>query len=201
MIIIFALLFLIFTYFIAAIPFGLVLSKFVAKKDIREHGSKNIGATNVTRVLGKKLGFLTLILDALKGAAMVILARFLFVNLQYLHLFLVLVSLTAVLAHIYPIYIDFKGGKGVATAIATLFALDPTVGLMVICFWIICFLLFHISSLASLFGIFSSVVLSWCYGAPASQIILCLILSGIIGYRHKENIVRLVNGEEKKMKL
>jgi glycerol-3-phosphate acyltransferase PlsY len=201
MIIVFALLFLVLTYFIAAIPFGLVLSKYVAKKDIRQHGSKNIGATNVTRVLGKKLGFLTLVLDALKGAAMVILARFCFVNLEYLHFYLVLVSLTAVLAHIYPIYIDFKGGKGVATAIATLFALDPTVGLLVICFWIISFLLFHISSLASLIAIFSSVILSWCYGAPVSQIIFCLALLGIIGYRHQENIIRLLNGEEKKMKL
>ncbi len=152
--------FLVLTYVIAAIPFGLVLAKIFAKKDIRQFGSKNIGATNVARVLGKKLGFFTLILDGLKGALMVIIARFTFFDAENLHLLLVLVAAVAVLAHVYPIYLNFKGGKGVATAIAVLFALDPSVGFLSVCFWIMSFCLFRISSVASIIAVFSSIVLS-----------------------------------------
>ena len=90
-------LFLFLTYAIAAIPFGLVLAKTFAKKDIRQFGSKNIGATNVARVVGKKLGFVTLILDGLKGAVMVIIARFSFYDSENLHLILVVVAAVAVL--------------------------------------------------------------------------------------------------------
>lgn len=192
-------LFLVLTYFIAAIPFGLVLAKTFAKKDIRQFGSKNIGATNVTRVVGKKLGFLTLILDGLKGAIMVIIARFSFYDIDHLHILLVLVAAVSVLAHIYPIYLNFKGGKGVATAIAVLFALDSAVGFLVTCFWIMAFCLFRISAVASLVGIFSSIILSTAYGAPPAQIVFCWFLFILILIRHKENIIRLLTGEEKKL--
>ena len=193
-------LFLVLTYLISSIPFGLVLAKVFAKTDIRELGSKNIGATNVTRILGKKLGFFTLILDGLKGALMVIIARFSFYDFNDLHLFLVLVAAFAVLGHIYPIYLNFKGGKGVATAIAVLFALDPSIGFLMICFWILSFSLFKISSVSSLIAIFSSIIISWSYESPISQIIFCWFLFFLILIRHKENIVRLLTGEEKKLK-
>ncbi len=199
MIILYQFLFLVITYAIAAIPFGLVLAKVFANKDIREHGSKNIGATNVTRVLGKKLGFATLILDGFKGAIMVIIARFSFYDVQNLHLFLVLVSAFAVVGHIYPIYLNFKGGKGVATAIATMFALDSTVGFLMVCFWILSFCLFRISSISSLLAIFSATILSSAYEAPTSQIIFCWFIFLLILYRHKENLGRLIVGEEKKI--
>lgn len=192
-------LFLILTYAIAAIPFGLVLAKTFAKKDIRQYGSKNIGATNVARILGKKLGFFTLILDGLKGAVMVIIARFSFYDSENLHLILVLVAAVAVLAHVYPIYLKFKGGKGVATAIAVLFALDPSVGLLATCFWIMSFCLFRISSVSSIIAVFSSIILSANFEAPQSQINFCWFLAVLILVRHKENIVRLLTGEEKKL--
>jgi len=192
-------LFLLLTYAIAAIPFGLILSKFFAKKDIRELGSKNIGATNVARVVGKKLGFLTLILDGFKGAIMVIIARFSFYDLENLHLFLVLIGGVAVIAHIYPVYLNFKGGKGVATAIATFLALDPAVGFLMVCFWIMSFCLSRTSSVSSIIAIFSSIILSVQYGAPGSQIALCWFLFILITIRHKENIIRLLLGEEKKI--
>ena len=118
MIFILQLLFLAVTYFICAIPFGLVITRAFLKQDIRDSGSGNIGATNVTRIGGKKLGALTLVLDGAKGALMVIFGRFLFNDVTHLHLFLVLISMVAVLAHIYPVYLNFKGGKGVATALA-----------------------------------------------------------------------------------
>jgi len=197
--IIYQLLFLGLTYAIAAIPFGLVLAKIFAKKDIREFGSKNIGATNVARVIGKKLGFATLILDGLKGAIMVIIARFTFHDIQNLHLLLVLVAAVAVLGHVYPIYLNFKGGKGVATAIAVLSALDLSLGFLVICFWILSFCLFRISSISSIIAIFSSIIISTSLGAQGSQIAFCWFLSFLILVRHKENIVRLITGEEKKL--
>lgn len=189
-------LFLVLTYLISAVPFGLVIAKVFAKKDIREHGSKNIGATNVTRVVGKKLGFITLLLDGAKGAVMVIIARFNFVAIDNLHLFLVFVSLVAVCGHIYPIYLNFKGGKGVATTISVLLALDFKIGFLVIVFWIMSFCIFRISSVSSLIAIASSIILSYNYGAPIEQIMLCCCLFVIIAARHKENIVRLLCGEE-----
>ncbi len=189
--------FLVITYAISAIPFGLVIAKLCAQVDIRQVGSKNIGATNVTRILGKKLGFITLILDGLKGAVMVIIARFTFAEISNLHLFLAIVSAVAVVAHIYPIYLKFKGGKGVATAIATLFALDFGTGFLVMCSWILSFCLFRISSISSILAVFSSIVISYKFDASASQIILCWFLAILILARHKENIIRLLTGEEK----
>ena len=197
--IIYQILFLVLTYFIAAIPFGFLIAKKFAKKDIRQLGSKNIGATNVARTVGKKLGLLTLLLDGLKGAAMVVIARFNFHEFDNLHLFLVSVSFIAVAAHIFPIYLKFQGGKGVATAIAVLFALDSVVGLLVVCFWILSFCLFRISSVSSLIAIFSSIIISSNYGAPMSQIIFCTALFILILFRHKENLLRLAIGEEKKI--
>lgn len=199
MIFLYQLLFLILTYFVSAIPFGLILTKYFVKKDVRESGSGNIGATNVTRVAGKKIGALTLLFDGLKGMLMVIFARFIFVSASHLHLYLALVSLVAVVGHIYPIYLNYKGGKGVATAIAVLLALDTPVGFLAIIFWIMGFLMFRISSVSSLIAIFSSIILSYHYEAPISQMVLCVILFILITVRHKENIMRLILGEENKM--
>jgi glycerol-3-phosphate acyltransferase PlsY len=194
----FQIIFLVLTYFIAAIPFGLVLTKVFANKDIREFGSKNIGATNVTRIAGKKLGLATLFFDGFKGALMLTLARYLFSHSSYLHLYLILVGITAVLAHVYPIYLDFKGGKGVATAAAVLFALDPLVGFLTILSWVGVFAFSRLSSLSSLVASFCAIPLSYLLEAPASQIFFCVFLFGLITYRHKENISRLIAGEEKK---
>lgn len=199
MIFILQILFLAATYFICAIPFGLVITQVFLKKDVRNSGSGNIGATNVTRVGGKKLGALTLLLDGAKGALMVIIGRFLFEDSSHLHLFLVLVSIVAVLAHIYPIYLQFKGGKGVATALAVLLTLDPIVGFISIVVWIVVFLIFRISALSSLGSVFSSIVVSIYFGAPFSEIFLCVFLFALITIRHKENIQRLLSGQEKKM--
>jgi glycerol-3-phosphate acyltransferase PlsY len=195
---IFQVLFLVVTYAVAAIPFGLVLAKIFAKKDIRQHGSKNIGATNVARVLGKKLGLVTLILDGLKGAVMVIIARVVFSDLENLQIFLVVVAAIAVVAHVYPIYLNFKGGKGVATAIAVLVAIDPLIGVLAICVWLTLFYIFRTSSISSLSAVFSSIILSAALGAEASQIYFCCFLTLLITIRHKENIARLISGEEKK---
>jgi len=198
MIFLYQFLFLVLTYLIAAIPFGLVLTKIFAKKDVREFGSGNIGATNVVRVAGKKIGLLTLILDGLKGAIMVVIARFTFADASGLHIFLVLVGTVAVTAHIYPVYLNFKGGKGVATTLAVLLALDLNIGLSVIGIWALTFAIFRTSSISSIAAIFSSIILSICYGTSISQILFCIFLFALILYRHKENLERLIAGKEKK---
>jgi len=192
-------LFLISTYLVGAIPFGLLLTKIFLHKDVRESGSGNIGATNVARVAGKKLGAITLLLDGAKGALMVILARFLFQSASHLHLFLVAVAIISVVGHIYPVYLKFKGGKGVATALAVLIALDASVGYMCVILWIMVFLITRVSAIASLAAISSSIISSIYYEAPFSQIFLCVVLSILIAIRHKENIQRLLQGKENKM--
>lgn len=199
MILIGQIVFLIITYFFAAIPFGLLISKFFAKTDIRQHGSGNIGATNVARIVGKKLGLLTLILDGFKGALMVIAARFIFQSASFLHLYLVIIAMVAVLAHIFPIYLSFKGGKGVATSLAVLIALDFPIGFLAICFWIMTYAAFRISSISSLVAVFSSAIASLAFETPVSQIIFCWLLFCLILYRHKENLLRISRGEEKKL--
>jgi glycerol-3-phosphate acyltransferase PlsY len=193
-------LFLVFSYLISSIPFGFVLAKKYAKIDIRKHGSKNIGATNVMRLVGKKLALFTLILDGFKGAFMIIVARFVFYDVNNLHLFLVIIGAVCVLGHIYSIYLNFSGGKGVATAIAVILALDFAVGMLAICFWILAFSAFRISSVSSLIAVFSTIILSSAYGAPSSQILFCLGLFILIFIRHRENILRLMTGEENKFK-
>lgn len=198
MIFLYQLFFLILTYLIAAIPFGLVLTKIFVKKDVREFGSGNIGATNVVRVAGKKIGLLTLILDGFKGAIMVVIARFTFADASGLHIFLVLVGMVAVIAHVYPIYLNFKGGKGVATTLAVLLAIDLNIGLSVIGIWALTFAISRTSSISSIAAIFSSIILSICYGTSISQILFCIFLFALILYRHKENLERLIAGKEKK---
>lgn len=193
-------LFLILAYFIAAIPFGLIITKLFAGIDIRQGGSKNIGATNVVRLAGKKLGLATLLLDGAKGWLMVIIASFLFQETSFLYLYLSLVALTCVLAHVYPIYLNFKGGKGVATAIAVLLALDLNMGTVAIIMWLLTFLISRISSVSSLMAIFSAIIYSIIYFESYVQVAFSIILFALIAYRHKENILRLKNGEEKKAK-
>lgn len=193
------LLYLIITYLIASIPFGLLFGKIFAKVDIRDFGSKNIGATNATRILGKKIGVATLIFDSGKGMILVIIGRFSFVDSSNLHLFLVIVSFVSIVAHIYPIYLKFKGGKGIATTIGTILALDFSVGLLAICFWILTFMAYKVSALASLVAIFSTTIFSTAYDAPLSQIILCWVVFILVFIRHRENIMRILTGEEKKM--
>lgn len=191
-------LFLILTYLTASIPFGYVLTKKFSGKDVRTSGSGNIGATNVVRVAGKKLGLITLVLDGLKGMVMIILARFLFDFSPHLHLFLVLVGAVAVVGHVYPIYLKFKGGKGVATTIAVIVALDPIAGSIMIFCWIGLFLIFRISAISSLSSITAAMAFSIIFDAPPSQAYLCVFLFIIIAIRHKENIARLLKGKENK---
>ncbi len=194
--------FLIVTYLIASIPFGLILTKLYLKQDVRDHGSGNIGATNVTRVGGKKLGAITFLLDAMKGAIMVLLA----INYysgpdsggENFDLFLALVAFIAVCGHIFPIYLKFKGGKGVATSIAVMLSIDFLVGSLVILVWFLVFFASRISAIASLTAIFSMIPLNYFLAFDRIYVYLSIALFALVLIRHKENISRMVAKKENK---
>lgn len=194
-------LFWIVTYLIGSIPFGLVLAKIFGQTDIRNHGSKNIGATNVTRVLGKKLGLATLILDALKGATMVVIAQISFGNYsaEILERIMAITALIAVIGHIFPIYLKFKGGKGVATTIAVILAINPILGAICIFTWIATFFATRISAVSSLTATISIAIISFFSKSDISQPLVLTFLAILILIRHKENLIRLKNGQEHKI--
>ena len=196
----------VFSYFCGSIPFGLILTKFFCGKDIRSIGSKNIGATNVLRTGNKYLAFTTLILDILKGYFVVIIAQ------QY---FLELIQLSALLVflgHLFPIWLKFKGGKGVATFIGILFALSYSLTLLFILTWITVALIFKYSSLSSIFASITVFVISFikenvikAFDPNISNVsdikLLLFIFLILIIYTHKNNIFNLINRTELKIKL
>lgn len=184
------------SYLICSIPFGLVIGKIIKNIDIRKEGSCNIGATNIARLIGKKWGALTFILDGMKGGIMVLIAQK-FVLSYYHHYFLALTVLFCVLGHIFPIYLKFKGGKGVATTMICLLFYSKIIGISALIIWVITFILTRTSSLASLTSIFFATAIALTYTNQASAILM-LILCALIFVRHKDNIVNLINGKENK---
>lgn len=195
-------------YLFGSIPFGLVLCAMFGYGDIRTIGSHSIGATNVLRTGSKGLALLTLILDTSKGALCVL-------AVQYVHpynplhdsapesLFIaeyVMVGLFAILGHCFPVWLKFKGGKGVATTAGTLLAAVPYTGLAASAIWLSMAFLFKISSLAALTAALAvPIVTYFVYGsAPA---IICALISLLVFIRHKDNIKRLIKGEESKINL
>lgn len=181
---------LISSYFMGSIPFGLVLTKVAGLQDIRKIGSGNIGATNVLRTGNKLIALLTLLLDAGKAACMVWIA-----HLGQLDHLAPLAGAIAVLGHNFPVWLKFKGGKGVASSMAVLLALQPVLGLSVIGIWLAVFLVTRISSLAALLAWFSAPITSFLF-YDIKLTYLSLFLFILIAVRHKENILRLVKGKE-----
>ena len=196
----------VFSYFCGSIPFGLILTKAFTGKDIRSIGSRNIGATNVLRTGNKYLAFSTLILDILKGYFAVIITQ------QY---FLELIQLSALLVflgHLFPIWLKFKGGKGVATFLGILFALSYSLTLLFILTWITVALIFKYSSLSSIFASITVFVISFikenvikAFDPNISNVsdikLLLFIFLILIIYTHKNNISNLINRTEHKIKL
>jgi glycerol-3-phosphate acyltransferase PlsY len=184
--------YLLFSYLIGAISFGIVVSHFFSLPDPRTTGSKNPGATNVLRT-GKKLAaLLTLLGDALKGAITVGLA-------QYFELSSWMVGLIAIatlIGHVFPIYYGFKGGKGVATAAGILFMFSWVTGLIVLAIWLIVFLIWRYSSLAAIIAGSLSPVIGFFYGIDFYELIASSMIAFILILRHIENIKRLINGTE-----
>lgn len=189
-------LFFLASYLVCSIPFGLVIGKIIKNIDIRNEGSGNIGATNVARLIGKKWGALTFILDGMKGGIMVLIAQK-FELSYYHHYFLAFTVLFCVLGHIFPIYLKFKGGKGVATTMICLLFYSKIIGISALIIWVITFILTRTSSLASLVSIFFATAIALTYTNQASAILM-LILCALIFIRHKDNIINLINGKENK---
>jgi len=181
-------------YLMGSIPFGFILTKIFLKKDIREIGSGNIGATNALRTGNKLIGYATLFFDIMKAVIPVIYIRYNFPE------FLYIASLCTFLGHLFPIWLRFKGGKGVATYIGILFAMNIYLGLVFILFWLITFTLFKFSSLSSLVASIS-IPLYLLFLSKFDQVIFFTIMFVLIFFTHRENIKRLKNKEETKTKI
>ena len=184
----------ILSYLMGSIPFGFLLTKLFLKKDIREIGSGNIGATNVLRTGNKTIGYATLILDIVKAITPIIYVKFYFPE------FLYITSLCTFLGHVFPIWLKFKGGKGVATYVGILFAINIYFGLVFITTWLITFALSKFSSLSSLTASFS-VPIYLLILTQFDQVIFFTIMFVLIFFTHRENIKRLKNKEETKTKI
>lgn len=189
---IFQLFAVILAYLIGSIPFGFVLMKLIKKQNIQEVGSGNIGATNVTRVAGKTLGRITFILDGLKGLLAVILCFKLFAIESLLLKNLIVIA--AVCGHVFPIWLKFKGGKGVATLMITSIYTSPTMFVMMVISWYGFYKLFYIVSLASIVAMIS--VFAYQISFHDDFLISSVILAGLVMYKHKDNIKRLLAGTE-----
>jgi len=181
------------SYLLGSIPFGLLLTKFFLNKDIRNIGSGNIGATNVLRSGSRLLGYTTLILDILKAIVPVIYIKYNHADLIYIS------SLSIFLGHVFPIWLKFKGGKGVATYVGILFSINLIYGLFFGITWILIFLISKYSSLASLAGSLSIPIYLLIFNE--NQILFFVIMFVLIFYTHRENIKRLKNKEESKSKI
>ncbi|MDC3157621.1 glycerol-3-phosphate 1-O-acyltransferase PlsY [Candidatus Pelagibacter sp.] len=181
------------SYLFGSIPFGYLLSKILLKKDIRNIGSGNIGATNVLRTGNKSLGYLTLILDIAKAVVPVIYIKFNYPDLVYIS------ALCAFLGHLFPIWLKFKGGKGVATFVGILISINIYYAIVFAIVWTLTFLISRYSSLSSLFASISIPI--YLLIINQSNLIFFIIMFVLIFYTHRENIKRLINKEETKSKI
>ena len=187
---------IILSYLIGAVPFGLFFGKMLSNIDVRSVGSGNIGATNVLRAAGKKAAVLTLLADCLKGVLPVLAVKFIFQD----DTITCLSGAAAVLGHNYPIYLAFKGGKGVATSFGVILAVTPLIGLACLTVWLILALIWHYSSLSALIAFALFPVLTFiAYNGSRPIGLLSLFVFGMIYYRHRENIRRLIAGTEPKI--
>ena len=183
----------VYSYLLGSIPFGLVLTKIFLKKDIREIGSGNIGTTNVLRTGKKSLAVTTLMLDLLKGYFSIIITFTYFENLISYS------ALICFIGHIFPVWLKFKGGKGVATYLGVILALSYKFFLIFGITWLVLSFLFRYASLSSIIS--SLIVFVYSFFFINNFSLILFIFFVIIIYTHRENIVRLKNSEESKIKL
>ena len=185
---------IIFSYLMGSIPFGYLLTKFFLNKDIREVGSGNIGATNALRTGNKIVGYSTLGLDILKGIVPVILIKFNYPEFIYV------ASLSVFIGHVFPLWLKFKGGKGVATYVGILFCINIIYGLVFIATWLSLYIISKYSSLSSLVASLS-IPLYLILFLDSKNIFFFLIIFVLIFFTHRENVKRLINKEESKTKI
>ena len=184
----------IISYLMGSIPFGFILTKIFLKKDIREIGSGNIGATNALRTGNKLIGYSTLLLDVIKAILPVLYVKINHPELIYIS------SLCAFLGHVFPIWLKFKGGKGVATYVGILFTINILLGFIFCVSWLLIFLISKYSSLSSLIGSLTIPVYIF-FNDQMTNALFFGIMFVLIFYTHRENIKRLKNKEESKTKI
>tara|TARA_B100000519_G_C14222572_1_gene428308 strand:+ start:181 stop:780 length:600 start_codon:yes stop_codon:yes gene_type:complete len=182
------------SYAFGSIPFGYLITKFFLKKDIRKIGSGNIGATNVLRTGNRIIGYSTLLLDVFKAILPLIIIKI------YMNEYLFIASLSVFLGHVFPIWLKFKGGKGVATYVGILCCINLYLGIGFGFFWIITLIIFKYSSLSSLVASLSIPFIDY-FILKNELISFYIIMFVLIFYTHRENIKRLVNKEESKTKI
>ena len=180
-------------YLLGSVPFGLVITRALGLGDLRQIGSGNIGATNVLRTGNKPAALATLLLDSGKGAIAVLIARALLGEHAAQ-----IAGGAAFLGHVFPIWLGFKGGKGVATFLGTLLALAWPLGLAACATWLVTAVISRISSLSALVAAAASVPLTYALGRP-DLMLLCALLAALVFYRHKANIARIADGSEPKI--
>ena len=181
------------SYLMGSIPFGFILTKIFLKKDIRDIGSGNIGATNALRTGNKFLGYGTLLLDILKAIIPVI-----YTKLNYPD-YIFITSMFVFIGHVFPLWLKFKGGKGVAPYVGILFSINLIYGIVFVSIWIITFLISKYSSLASLIASFTIPIYLLFFNNE--NLIFFSIMFVLIFYTHRENVKRLKNKEENKTKI
>lgn len=212
---------IIVSYLLGSIPFGLILTKLGGYGDIRDIGSGNIGATNVLRTGNKKLAAATLVLDAFKGVVAVVLVFFILQTLgapcalvtcmegtpcdcwNYTFvdpsLYIYLAAFSALIGHIFPVWLKFKGGKGVATALGILLALKPIIGIAACGIWILMAVTLRYSSLSALIAVASTPFLAHFLFNEPTLTGFCGVVASLIFFKHRANIHRLLKGEEPKI--
>ena len=184
----------VYSYLLGSIPFGLIITKIFLGKDIRKVGSGNIGTTNVLRTGKKSLAAATLLFDVLKGYFSILITYNYFNDLIYLS------ALICFIGHIFPIWLKFKGGKGVATYLGVILGISLNLGIVFGVTWIVIALIFRYSSLSSILGSMSVWIYSISFDNGIQSYFL-FFLFVIIFFTHKENIIRLKNSKETKIKI
>jgi glycerol-3-phosphate acyltransferase PlsY len=196
------LLFILIAYLLGSIPTAVWLGKSWYNIDVREHGSKNAGATNTFRVLGKKPGIIVLIIDIIKGAIASLLPFYFYtgttdqvVNLQ------IITSIVAVVGHVFPCFANFKGGKGVATSLGVIIGLHPSAALICMAVFLVIFLSTHFVSLGAMLGALTfPLSIVFIFHTPSFWLVVFShVLAFLVILAHRKNIQRLLKGEESKM--
>ena len=187
-------------YLIGSIPTGYIIVKLATGQDIRTIGSGSTGATNVKRVMGKKWFFITLLLDAFKGALPVVLTALFAKNFTEIGLLPVLEAVAVILGHSKSVFLKFTGGKSVASGVGTILALNWMVGLCIAAIWGIITYTSKYVSLGSIIALAISPFLMWAFKAPLAYIVYCAVGALYIIYLHRSNIQRLLKGEENKVR-
>ena len=187
-------------YLIGSIPTGYLIVKAKTGQDIRTIGSGSTGATNVKRVLGKKWFFTVMVLDAIKGAVPVFLAQAFASVYTGIGLLPVLAAIAVIIGHSKPCFLQFKGGKSVASGIGTIIALNPVAGILIALTWAVITYFTKYVSVGSICALAVSPFLMYFFGAPIAYIVYCALGAVYITYLHRENIKRLIAGNENKVR-